>query len=278
MVYEMKTDLRVVKTRAAIKSTIKQMICEKPLSEITVKELTERAMIHRKTFYLHYESIEDLFEDLANDIVKSYNERIDKLPPGTPFREINGTFFEFMAEQEPYVEKIFCSPEYGDVLTRMLIEMVQHNKGKDNPYKKFPWEEQEIINTYLVLGSVNIYRTWVRDGKLIPVERLRELAGNLMSNGIESILKRRAARPSESTRAGWRCSSRCSIVSGRMHTRSPVELISRCIPFPRNGDIESWAKSRSWPPRSTKRYARPARAGMWASPSPEAWTPGWSRP
>lgn len=195
MAYEMKADLRVVKTRAAIKNTIKQMICEKPLSEITVKELTERAMIHRKTFYLHYESIEDLFEDLANDIVRSYNERIDKLPPGTPFSDINGEFFEFMAEQEPYVEKIFCSPEYGDVLTRMLIEMIQHHKGRNNPYKKFPWEEQEIINTYLVLGSVNIYRTWVRDGKLIPIDRLRELAGNLMSNGIESLIKNRTRSP-----------------------------------------------------------------------------------
>ena len=49
MAYEMKSDLRVVKTRAAIKGAIKQMICEMPLSEITVKELTERAMIHRKT-------------------------------------------------------------------------------------------------------------------------------------------------------------------------------------------------------------------------------------
>ena len=191
MAYEMKSDLRVIKTRAAIKSAIKQMICEMPLSEITVKDLTERAMIHRKTFYLHYESIEDLFEDLGNEVVGAYIARIDQLPPDAPYSDINAEFFKFMSEQEPYVEKIYCSPEYGDVLTRMLIEIVQHHKAKGNPYKKFPWEEQEIINTYLVLGSVNIYRTWVRDGKLIPVERLMELASRLMTQGIDSVLKNR---------------------------------------------------------------------------------------
>lgn len=198
MAYEMKSDLRVVKTRAAIKGAIKQMICEMPLSDITVKELTERAMIHRKTFYLHYQSIEDLFEDLGNDVVESYKKRIDQLPPDAPFGDINRTFFEFMAVQEPYVERIYCSPEYGDVLTRMLAGMVKHNRGKNNPYKKFPWEEQEIINTYIVLGSVNIYRTWVKDGKLIPVERLMELAGSLMSTGIDGILGNGQKRRSRS--------------------------------------------------------------------------------
>ncbi len=197
MAYEMKSDLRVVKTRAAIKNAIKQMICEMPLSAITVKELTERAMIHRKTFYLHYQSIEDLFEDLGNDVVESYKKRIDQLPDDAPISEINRTFFEFMAEQEPYVEKIYCSPEYGDVLTRMLAEMVQHNRGKNNPYRKFPWEEQEIINTYIVLGSVNIYRTWVRDGKLIPVDRLRELACSLLFSGIGGVLGKDQKRPLE---------------------------------------------------------------------------------
>lgn len=191
MAYEMKSDLRVVKTRAAIKGAIKQMICEMPLSEITVKELTERAMIHRKTFYLHYESIEDLFEDLGNDVVQAYLARIEQLPPDAPYSEINAEFFKFMSEQEPYVEKIYCSPEYGDVLTRMLIDIIQHHKVKDSPYKNFPWEEQEIVNTYLVLGSVNIYRTWVRDGKLIPVDRLMELASKLMTQGIESVVKYR---------------------------------------------------------------------------------------
>lgn len=65
------TDLRVQKTRMAIKNTFKDMICEMGAADITIKELSERAMIHKKTFYLHYTSIEALFEDILQDLAKN---------------------------------------------------------------------------------------------------------------------------------------------------------------------------------------------------------------
>ena len=53
-------------------------------ADITVKELTERAHIHRKTFYLHYTCIEALFEDLLGQITEEYYHAIDQLPIPTP--------------------------------------------------------------------------------------------------------------------------------------------------------------------------------------------------
>ena len=55
-----KEDLRVTRTREAIHSTFKEMICETDYDKITIKKLTERAGINRKTFYLHYNSPNDL--------------------------------------------------------------------------------------------------------------------------------------------------------------------------------------------------------------------------
>ncbi len=46
-------DLRVQKTTEAIKETYCEMVLEMDADRITVKELTDRARIHRKTFYLH---------------------------------------------------------------------------------------------------------------------------------------------------------------------------------------------------------------------------------
>ena len=47
-------DLRVRKTKEAIRTAFQGMICEMDYDQITVKELTARAQINRKTFYLHY--------------------------------------------------------------------------------------------------------------------------------------------------------------------------------------------------------------------------------
>ena len=48
-------DPRVERTRRAIKDAFRELVCEKDAGRITVKELTERAGINRKTFYLHFE-------------------------------------------------------------------------------------------------------------------------------------------------------------------------------------------------------------------------------
>ena len=63
-------DLRVQKTKAAIRGAFQAMICEMPAEKITVKELAGRARIHRKTFYLHYPSIEALYQELMEEIVR----------------------------------------------------------------------------------------------------------------------------------------------------------------------------------------------------------------
>lgn len=61
--------------------------------------------MERKTFYLHYTSIEALYEDILSELSKDYYQAIDQLPYDAPFTEINRVFFEFMAVQEPYMGK-----------------------------------------------------------------------------------------------------------------------------------------------------------------------------
>ena len=49
-------------TKKAISFTLKELLLEKPLSKITVNDITERCDINRQTFYYHFESITDLVE------------------------------------------------------------------------------------------------------------------------------------------------------------------------------------------------------------------------
>ena len=183
-----KTDLRIQKTKNAIQETFKKMVCEMDASDITIKELTDRAMIHRKTFYLHYTCIEALYEDMFSELAEKYYIAIDEVAPDAPFTEVNRVFFTFMAAQEPYMEKIVCSPSYREFADKFFLSMLQHNRSRHNPYAAFSTEEQNIINTFLAITSSNIYRQWVADHKKIPLDSLIDLSGKLFLNGISSIL------------------------------------------------------------------------------------------
>ena len=66
----MKTDARVKYTRMVIRNTFLELLKEKPVSKITVKEICERSEINRSTFYKHYQDPFDLMEKLEEEILE----------------------------------------------------------------------------------------------------------------------------------------------------------------------------------------------------------------
>lgn len=73
-----KSDLRVVRTRNALRAAFEELIAETTLDKITVKALTDRAGINRKTFYLHYETIEAFYDEIMNGIMDEFFEYYEK--------------------------------------------------------------------------------------------------------------------------------------------------------------------------------------------------------
>ena len=59
-------DLRVIRSKKLIREAFIDLIEEKGYKNITVKDISKRAMINRKTFYHHYENIDALYSDILN--------------------------------------------------------------------------------------------------------------------------------------------------------------------------------------------------------------------
>lgn len=63
------TDRRVIRTKREIQDALTQLLEQKSIDEISVKELTDQAGINRGTFYLHYVDKYDLLEKSVNHII-----------------------------------------------------------------------------------------------------------------------------------------------------------------------------------------------------------------
>ena len=64
-------DLRIEKTKKAIRNAFIELRTKKPLEKITVKELCALACINKSTFYSHYEDIYALSEAMEQETVAS---------------------------------------------------------------------------------------------------------------------------------------------------------------------------------------------------------------
>ncbi len=69
-------DRRSRRTALALQQGLVELLLEKPLGEITISELTEKADVSRTTFYLHYRNIGDLFQQMENNIYLQFAQLI----------------------------------------------------------------------------------------------------------------------------------------------------------------------------------------------------------
>ena len=67
-----KEDGRVRITRQLIRDALLQLLQEKPLQHITVRELCEKASVNRGTFYAHYKDIYDLMEQIEQHMFDEF--------------------------------------------------------------------------------------------------------------------------------------------------------------------------------------------------------------
>jgi AcrR family transcriptional regulator len=61
-------DLRVRRTRKLLQNALIELTIEKGFSAVTVRDLAERAMVNRATFYRHYQDKYDLLDRYMDDL------------------------------------------------------------------------------------------------------------------------------------------------------------------------------------------------------------------
>lgn len=88
------------RTQKALRDSLAGLLLEKPLKAIKVQELTDRAGIHRLTFYKYYQDIYDLYEQIQQTIIEDMGQLM-------------------MAYNQ----------DSGDIFYRHLIEYVDNNRN-----------------------------------------------------------------------------------------------------------------------------------------------------
>jgi AcrR family transcriptional regulator len=70
-------DLRIQKTLKGIREAFTELSKTRPVDKITVKELCEKALINKATFYFHYKNIDELLEEIEDEFVEKLAGGID---------------------------------------------------------------------------------------------------------------------------------------------------------------------------------------------------------
>src|SRR5215216_2599590 len=126
-------DLRVRRTRKLLQQALLEAASEKGFAHVTVRDITERAMVNRATFYRHYEDKYDLLRQYLEELsgmIDSQSESssaedgldisVDSLPAGLVnlYRHIqaNREFYRVMLGNQG--DPAFCAQSFRDFIER----------------------------------------------------------------------------------------------------------------------------------------------------------------
>ena len=184
---EKKTDRRVLRTRKMLLDGLMDLLKEKDIKDISVKELADYVNINRCTFYLHYKDVYDMLEKIEMELVDDFNTMLDSCidtapnPDPYPFM---CTFFTYLTEHKETLSALLGN--HGD------LAFINYMKKIIQERMLFIWEKNayrtdhfEYYSAFIISGCLGLVEKWVQSGFVESPEDMAEMAAKMILQGIK---------------------------------------------------------------------------------------------
>lgn len=187
----MAIDKRIQRTNKALRSAFREMAKTTSYQDITVKKLTEKAGINRKTFYLHYDSI----DDFLNTFVEELSEQLLDIITAQPFDryrletgEMFDPLFDFFDQSREFFTFILMSDEYS-FLSRKVENRVAHG-FTDAIESSFGISRTDafISASFMIRNTVMLFRMFDRGQVRFSKREFKDHLVRLNHSGLSSYL------------------------------------------------------------------------------------------
>ena len=186
-----KIDRRVRKTKQQLRNGFAELLKDKPVKDITVREIADYIDINRGTFYLHYKDIYDMMEQIQNEMFDEFNAIIDAHSPSelkkTAF-PIAVDIFNYLAENSSMCRVLLS--KNGDIafvnrLKNIVKEKCLH--GWIQLYNTKNTQNFEYFYSFIISGYLGLFETWLESGMNETPEEMAALAERLIVNGVKGL-------------------------------------------------------------------------------------------
>lgn len=191
-------DLRVVRTRKMLFAAFVKLVKEYGIERITVQQIADEAMINRATFYAHFKDKQDLYDQIFQTVMQSFeifrnadifvgeNEvRLDRL------EDTLTSVFENLANQKELFFLIFDGTQrvnmmeqlqqiINDTTNEFLTNLKITQNGKEIP--------NEFIFSYITSTLMGTLNWWLRADEEFRPDHLAHFMIQLIENSHLTVL------------------------------------------------------------------------------------------
>lgn len=179
-------------TKKKLRDGLMQLLSEKPVNEISVKDLTELADVNRGTFYFHYSDVYDMLRKIEDDFFTQFDHILEGFPPaatGNPIYPYLVAIFAFLGENHDFCRILLG--QNGDIQFVNRVKQLVDDKCSyfwrqfvpDANAKRF-----EMYNAFIINGCVGLIQNWLDGGLRESPEDISQLAGTIILASIKPCI------------------------------------------------------------------------------------------
>lgn len=186
-----KIDRRVVKTKRAIRSAFAQLLGQKDINEITIKDIADIADINRKTFYSHYNGIYQIVDEIEDEIVRALNEVIGDINWKRDLRDpypILAKLTAVIGSDLDFYSHLLRIENNSNLLLKIVAALKENISASFTAQVRMAPGTLDIVAEYMISGMLAVYRDWFNSDRARSIEEVAGVVGVLIASGMNGVL------------------------------------------------------------------------------------------
>ncbi len=186
-------DRRVKRTKRMLINGLTQLMGQKSVNEISVRELAELVDINRGTFYLHYRDIFDMVEQIQQELFDEFYQRIKMFSPKTlgdnPLPLIEN-IFEFISDDADLFF-VMLGPNGDMAFVERMKLLVKEKCLRDWPQvlNLRSTDKFDYYYAFIVSGAIGFLYNWLSTGHKETPKEMATLMTSMILSGLAMLEK-----------------------------------------------------------------------------------------
>lgn len=153
-------DSRLRYTKDCLYRSFIELLAEKPVNDITVIEICERAGVSRKTFYKYYSDQFALLAGMQEDLFADYRDQLEGLP--ADIFAIAPELIRFTGENRVLMKAAFANRSENSFVDRVIADLyASYVSAWQDANPDMEPARIESLFYYVVSGLFGIVRHWL---------------------------------------------------------------------------------------------------------------------
>ena len=173
-----KENRKIRYTRTAIRESLMELMKEKSILSVSVKDICDLADISRSTFYDHYKDQYDLLKQIEDETLAYFEDMLirykDKLTKKDTCQMVE-EMLTYIANNGTTIHVLLS--ENGDISfqKKLLYHFIMHNQIIKYFSEKQNDETKPYYSVFLVHGAIGLIQHWLKDNMAMPIPQLAKM-------------------------------------------------------------------------------------------------------